>query len=41
MYLDGRLQLDPYISRRIALDEINNGFTALKRGEVIRSVVTF
>jgi S-(hydroxymethyl)glutathione dehydrogenase/alcohol dehydrogenase len=41
MYLDGRLQLDPYISRRISLDQINDGFAALKRGEVIRSVVTF
>ena len=41
MYLDGRLQLDPYISRRIALSEINDGFAALKRGEVIRTVVTF
>jgi S-(hydroxymethyl)glutathione dehydrogenase/alcohol dehydrogenase len=41
MYLDGKLQLDPYISRRIALDRINDGFAALKRGEVIRSVVTF
>ena len=41
MYLDGRLKLDPYVSRRIRLDEINDGFAALKRGEVIRSVVTF
>ncbi len=41
MYLDGRLKLDPYISRRIALAEINDGFAALKRGEVIRSVITF
>jgi len=41
LYLDGRLQLDPYISRRIALAEINDGFAALKRGEVIRSVVVF
>jgi S-(hydroxymethyl)glutathione dehydrogenase/alcohol dehydrogenase len=40
LYLDGRLQLDPYISRRIALAEVNDGFTALKRGEVIRSVIT-
>jgi S-(hydroxymethyl)glutathione dehydrogenase/alcohol dehydrogenase len=41
LYLDGRLQLDPYISRRIRLEEINDGFAALKRGEVIRTVVTF
>lgn len=41
MYLDGRLRLDPYVSRRIPLDDINDGFAALKRGEVIRAVVTF
>jgi S-(hydroxymethyl)glutathione dehydrogenase / alcohol dehydrogenase len=38
-YLEGRLMLDELISRRIALDEINAGFAALKRGETIRSVV--
>jgi len=40
-YLEGSLMLDELISRRIALDEINAGFEALKRGETIRSVVTF
>ncbi|MGA0560994.1 Zn-dependent alcohol dehydrogenase [Ancylobacter sp. VNQ12] len=40
-YLDGRLMLDELITRRIALDEINAGFDALKRGEAIRSVVIF
>nr|WP_281493680.1 Zn-dependent alcohol dehydrogenase [Ancylobacter koreensis] len=40
-YLDGRLMLDELISRRIALDEINEGFAALKRGETIRSVIMF
>lgn len=40
-YLDGDLMLDDLISRRIALDEINDGFAALKRGETIRSVITF
>ncbi len=38
-YLDGRLMLDELISRRITLDEINQGFDALKNGETIRSVV--
>ena len=33
--------LDELISRRITLDEINEGFAALKRGETIRSVITF
>ena len=40
-YLDGRLKLDQLITRRIALDEINDGFAALKAGEAIRSVVMF
>jgi S-(hydroxymethyl)glutathione dehydrogenase/alcohol dehydrogenase len=40
-YLDGRLHLDQLITRRIALDEINDGFAALKSGEAIRSVVMF
>ena len=40
-YLDGRLLLDELITRRIALDEINAGFAALKAGEAIRSVVMF
>jgi S-(hydroxymethyl)glutathione dehydrogenase/alcohol dehydrogenase len=40
-YLDGSLMLDELISRRITLDGINEGFAALKRGETIRSVITF
>jgi len=40
-YLDGKLYLDELITRRIALDEINAGFAALKSGEAIRSVVMF
>ncbi len=40
-YLDGELMLDELISRRITLDQINDGFSALKRGETIRSVITF
>jgi S-(hydroxymethyl)glutathione dehydrogenase/alcohol dehydrogenase len=40
-YLDGRLKLDELITRRIALDQINDGFAALKSGAAIRSVVMF
>ena len=40
-YLDGSLMLDEMISSRIGLEGINDGFGALKRGEVIRSVVMF
>jgi S-(hydroxymethyl)glutathione dehydrogenase/alcohol dehydrogenase len=40
-YLDGKLLLDELITRHIRLDEINDGFAALERGEAIRSVVMF
>jgi S-(hydroxymethyl)glutathione dehydrogenase / alcohol dehydrogenase len=40
-YLDGRLFLDELITRHIALEEINDGFAALKSGAAIRSVVMF
>lgn len=40
-YMDGRLPLDRMISKRIRLDEINEGFEALKSGSVARSVITF
>lgn len=40
-YLDGALRLDGLVTARIRLDEINEGFAALKRGGAIRSVVVF
>jgi S-(hydroxymethyl)glutathione dehydrogenase / alcohol dehydrogenase len=40
-YLDGRLDLDSLVTARIRLEEINEGFAALKRGEAIRSVIIF
>ncbi|WP_375688777.1 Zn-dependent alcohol dehydrogenase [Pseudooceanicola sp. LIPI14-2-Ac024] len=40
-YMDGRLPLDQMISKRIRLDQINEGFEDLKAGNVARSVVTF
>lgn len=40
-YLQGRLKLDELITRRIRLEEINDGFAALARGEGIRTVVLF
>lgn len=41
LYLDGELKLDELITRRIALSGINDGFAAMRRGEGIRTVVTF
>jgi S-(hydroxymethyl)glutathione dehydrogenase/alcohol dehydrogenase len=40
-YLEAQLVLDPLISRRITLDELDDGFAALRAGETIRSVVLF
>jgi S-(hydroxymethyl)glutathione dehydrogenase/alcohol dehydrogenase len=40
-YLEGRLKLDELITRRIKLDQINDGFTSLARGEGIRTVIVF
>ena len=36
----GRLDLDAMVSRNYTLDEINDAFAALEKGEVIRSVIT-
>lgn len=41
LVLQGRVQLDPLISQRISLDEINTGYEQLLGGGVARSVVVF
>lgn len=41
LYLDGRLTLDPLISQRIALEDINRGYEQLIAGETARSVIMF
>jgi S-(hydroxymethyl)glutathione dehydrogenase/alcohol dehydrogenase len=40
-YLDGRLKLDELITRRITLDDINDGFDQLRAGKTIRTVIQF
>ena len=40
-YLKGRLNIDELITRRYSLDEINEGFDALSRGEDGRGVIIF
>ena len=40
-YLDGALRLDELITHRIPLDEINEGFDAMRRGEAVRCVIEF
>ncbi len=41
LYLQGRLHLDDWISDRISLDEINDGFAAMKSGKGMRSIIEF
>jgi S-(hydroxymethyl)glutathione dehydrogenase / alcohol dehydrogenase len=41
LWKSGRLDLEGMISRRIKLDEINDAFGAMQRGEVIRQVISF
>jgi len=40
MYLQGRMNLDDLVSKRIALRDVNDGYAALKDGSLNRVVVT-
>lgn len=40
-YMAGKLNLDDLISRRIKLEDVNDAFEELKRGELARSVIIF
>lgn len=39
MYLEGRLDLDGFVSHRISLDEVNKGFELMEAQDGIRSVI--
>jgi S-(hydroxymethyl)glutathione dehydrogenase/alcohol dehydrogenase len=39
--MDGMIQIDPMITHRLTLDEINKGFDLMHAGESIRSVVIY
>jgi S-(hydroxymethyl)glutathione dehydrogenase / alcohol dehydrogenase len=41
LYLDGQLAVDPFISHRIALDDVNHAFELMERQDGIRSVIMF
>ena len=41
MYLDGRLNLDDMVTRRIALDGLNTAFEDMRSGTAVRSLVVF
>ena len=40
-YMSGKLKLDEMIARRIKLEQVNEAFDELKRGELARSVIVF
>jgi len=40
LYLQGRMNLDDLVSRRISLRDVNDGYAALKDGSLTRVVVT-
>jgi S-(hydroxymethyl)glutathione dehydrogenase/alcohol dehydrogenase len=40
-YLAGQIDVDPFISHRIALDEVNRGFELMEAQDGIRSVIQF
>jgi S-(hydroxymethyl)glutathione dehydrogenase/alcohol dehydrogenase len=40
-YLDGRLYLDEMISSRIGLDDVNDAFDQMRKGQVARQVIVF
>jgi len=41
LYLQGRLDLERFVSETIALDQVEEAFHKMERGEVLRSVVVF
>jgi Zn-dependent alcohol dehydrogenase len=40
-YDQGRLDLDRVVSRKIGLDDVEEAFQAMERGETLRSVIMF
>jgi S-(hydroxymethyl)glutathione dehydrogenase/alcohol dehydrogenase len=41
MYRDGTLKLDELITRRYTLDQVNEGYRAMRDGENIRGVIVY
>jgi S-(hydroxymethyl)glutathione dehydrogenase/alcohol dehydrogenase len=40
-YVSGNLPIDPLITHRFKLDQINEAFDLLKRGKTVRSIIEF
>jgi S-(hydroxymethyl)glutathione dehydrogenase/alcohol dehydrogenase len=40
-YMDGKIEIDPMITHKLSLDQINEGFDLMHEGKSIRAVVEF
>jgi S-(hydroxymethyl)glutathione dehydrogenase / alcohol dehydrogenase len=40
-YLDGDIEIDPFLSHRLSLDEVNRGFELMHAQDGIRGVIEF
>jgi S-(hydroxymethyl)glutathione dehydrogenase/alcohol dehydrogenase len=40
-YMDGKIEIDPMITHKLTLDQINHGFDLMHEGKSIRAVVEF
>ena len=40
-YLDGDIDVDPFVSHRLRLDDVNHGFELMHAQDGIRSVIDF
>jgi Zn-dependent alcohol dehydrogenase len=41
LYMQKRLKIDELVSKRIKLEEVNQAFEAMEKGEVARSVIVY
>ena len=40
-YMNGKIEIDPMITHKLALEDINKGFDLMRAGESIRAVVVY
>lgn len=41
LYMDGKIDLSSQITHRMPLEQVNNGFDLMRRGESLRSIISF
>jgi hypothetical protein len=40
-YVEGKIRLDDLVSHRLTLEQINDGYDLMRRGQSIRAIITF